>query len=254
MARRHLRLGAFVGLLVVTATLTGCGRADAGPLSKTDAAMAALDEGNIEFALAATADSAAKQPVGFRMRGPFAIEEDRQYPILDMRYTTLLGDSEQDVRIVSDGNAIHLVQDGAKTEVSAEQARFLRLGKGNGGFTDLGVSGWVQDAVVVDRPDGSRLVTGAIDVGDLLSDLARISGQAAGAGTGEELDDESAGRLQRLVRSSEFTAELDRAGLPRNLRALVDFGRDLPPELRAALGPYASPRLEVTLAVEPTAH
>ena len=138
--------------------------------------------------------------------------------------------------------------------MSAEQARFLRLGKGNGGFTDLGVSGWVQDAVVVDRPDGSRLVTGAIDVGDLLSDLARISGQAAGAGTGEELDDESAGRLQRLVRSSEFTAELDRAGLPRNLRALVDFGRDLPPELRAALGPYASPRLEVTLAVEPTAH
>jgi hypothetical protein len=34
----------------------------------------------------------------------------------------------------------------------------------------------------------------------------------------------------------------------------VDFGRDLPPELRAALGPYASPRLEVTLAVQPTPH
>jgi hypothetical protein len=254
MSRRHLRLVAFIGVLMVTAALTGCGRADADPLSRTEAAMAALDEGHIEFALAATADSGAKRPVGFRMRGPFAIQNDRRYPTLDMRYTTLLGDSETDIRIVSDGHALHLVQDGAKTEVSPQQARFLRLGKGDRGFTDLGVSGWVDDAAVVDRPDGSRLVTGSIDVGDLLSDLARISGQAAGAGTGETLDAGSARRLQRLVRSSEFTAELDRAGLPRNLRAVVDFGRELPAELRAALGPYASPRLEVTLAVEPTAH
>lgn len=254
MARRHLRLGASVGLLVVAAALAGCGRAHADPLSRTEAAMAALDAGHIEFALSATADSDARRLVGFRMRGPFAIEEDRRYPTIDMRYTTLLGDSERDLRIVSDGHAIHLVQDGARTEVSAEQARFLRLGKGDRGFTDLGVSGWVEDAAVMERHDGSRLVTGTIDVGDLLSDLARISGQAAGATTGDTLDGDSARRLQRLVRSSEFTAELDRAGLPRNLRAVVDFGRDLPPELRAALGPYASPRLEVTLAVQPTPH
>ena len=59
MGPRHLRLGAPVGLLLVmTAGLAGCGRADAdadaAPLNKTEDAMATLDEGHIEFALTAT--------------------------------------------------------------------------------------------------------------------------------------------------------------------------------------------------------
>ena len=253
MRCRLLRHYGLVGLLAATA-LAGCGRGDSGPLRETDRAMAALDAGQLDFALAATANSEAARPVGFRMQGAFASEENRKYPTLDMRYTTLLGDAQRITRVVSDGHTIHVIQDGAKTEVSPDQARLLQLGRGQRGFTDLGVSGWAKETTVVERPDGTRLVTGSVDVADLLSDLTRVSAQTGGGGTSGRLDRDSARRLQRLVRNSEFTAELDRAGLPRTLRAVVDFGRDLPAELRTALGSYASPRFEVTLAVDAAEH
>lgn len=250
MRNRSLFLGGIAALLTVTVASVACGRDGANPLSDTDRAIAELDAGRIDLSLAATATGGAAGPVGFRMQGPFAIEDGGKYPTLDMRYTAVLGDEERVTQVFSDGQAVHVVQDGARTTVPPAQARFLRLGKSGGGFTDLGVAGWVDDPAVVERPDGARVVTGTVHVADLLSDLARISGQIGGLDAGK-LDGDRGRRLQRLVRHSDFTAELDPAGLPRNLRAVVDFGRDLPAELRSALGPYASPRLEVTLAVEP---
>ena len=106
----------------------------------------------------------------------------------------------------------------------------------------------------MERPDGTRRVTGRVDVADLLSDLARINAQAAGTEAGESLDGDRARRLDRLARKSEFTAEPDANNLPRQLRAVLDFGPELPADLRAALGPYAAPRLEVSLSVAPTEH
>jgi len=240
------------GALVIL--LAGCGAGDPGPLSDAERAMAELDAGRIDFALAATAGGGEAGPVGFRMEGPFSLDQDREFPAFDLRYTSLLGDGERVIQIVSDGNAVHVVHDGARTAVPPQQARLLRLGKGDGGFTDLGVAGWLEDPVVEERADGSRRVTGRVNAADLLSDLVRISGQATGSGAIGALDGDSARRLGRLVRQSEFVAELDRRDLPRDLRAVVDFGGRLPDELRAALGPYASPRLEVTVAVQPAEH
>jgi hypothetical protein len=253
-ARRLVSLG---GAVVLALALGGCGRAESGPLADTDSAMAKLDAGRIDLAVMATTadDPHSENPVGFRMEGPFNYEGDRQFPELDLRYTSLLGGRQQAVRIVSDGRTVEVVQDsGARTPVPAQQAGLLRLGKGDGGVADLGVGGWVQDAAVVERPDGTRLVTGRVDVADLLSDLARINAQAAGTEAGKSLDGDRARRLDRLARKSQFTAELDRDHLPRRLRAILDFGPELPADLRAALGPYASPRLEVSLTVEPAEH
>ncbi len=67
----------------------------------------------------------------------------------------------------------------------------------------------------------------------------------------EKLGGDAARRIARLVRHSELRAELDPAGLPRSLRAVIDFGQRPPDELRDVLGPYATPRLEITLAVAP---
>lgn len=253
MHRRTRRSSRPACVLLMVGALAACGYGDTAPLADTDRAVAALDAGRIDLTLAATttADANAAKPVGFRIQGPFAIEQGRDYPTLDLRYTTLLGTDERVTRVVSDGHTVHVIHDGVRTEVPPRESQGLRLGSGKGGFTDLGLAGWVENPVVVDRPDDTRLVTGTVDVADLLSDLARISGQVAGAGDAEELAGDAARRVRRLVRHSEFTAEVDRAGLPRNLRAVVEFGGDLPPELRAALGPYASPRLEVTLSVGP---
>ncbi|HKY75280.1 MAG TPA: hypothetical protein VJS45_04010 [Acidimicrobiia bacterium] len=254
MGNRNLLLGGIAALLTITLTSVACGRAGANPLSDTERAMAKLDAGRIDLSLAAKAAGGAHaRPVGFRMQGTFAIEDGAKYPTLDMRYTSFLGDEERVTQIVSDGQAVHVIHDGARTTVPPAQARFLRIGKTGRGFSDLGFAGWVENPAVVERPDDTRTVTGTVDVADLFSDLARISGQIAGLDV-DKLDGEGGRRLQRLVRHSEFTAELDPAGLPRNMRALVDFGRDVPAELRSALGPYASPRLEVTLSVEPAEH
>ena len=256
MRKRRLTLGRLAALLAITAVVAACGRGDSNPLSDTERAMADLEAGRIDLTLAASAagDGGPTKPVGFRMQGPFAIHAGGKYPTLDMRYTAFLGDEERVTQVVSDGQAVEVVRNGTRTTVPPAQARFLRLGKRGAGFTDLGVAGWVNDPTVVERPDGTRIITGAVDVADVLSDLARISGQIGGLGDVDALDRDGARRLQRLVRHSDFTAELDRAGFPRNLQAVVDFGREVPAELRAALGPYASPRLEVTLAVEPADH
>ena len=254
-ARRFVALGA--SLLVFALALGACGKEVAGPLADADRAMAKLDAARIDLAVMATKadDSRSENPVGFRMEGPFSYEDDRPFPELDLRYTSLLGARQQAVRVVSDGHTVELVHDsGARTAVPPQQANLLRLGPGNGGIADLGIGGWVKDAAVVERPDGTRLVTGQVNVADLLSDLARINAQAAGTEAGKSLDGDRARRLDRLARQSEFTAELDHNDLPRQLRATLDFGPEMPAELRAALGPYASPRLEVSLSVQPTEH
>ncbi|HET9769757.1 MAG TPA: hypothetical protein VFS16_02620 [Acidimicrobiia bacterium] len=255
MRRGTRPLVALAGALAIAVASAGCGGGDANPLSDAEQAMASLDSGRIDLTLAATAPSGsgAARPVGFRMEGPFAIEAGRDYPTLDVRYTTLLGDDEHVTRVVSDGTSVDVIHDGYRTELPAEDARRLRLGRGGDGFADLGVAGWVEDPTIVERPDGTRLVTGTVDVADLLSDLARISGQTGGGGNVDALDGDSSERIRGLVRHSEFTAELDRGDLPRSLRAVVDFGLRPAAELKSALGAYAAPRLEVSLAVEPAA-
>jgi hypothetical protein len=253
MRNRRWRRGLLAGAFVLV--LAGCGAGDPGPLADAERAMAELDAGHIDFALSArTGAGEPARPVGFRMQGPFSVEEGQEFPTFDLRYTNLLGGDQSVVQIVSDGTAVSVLHDGARTPVPPQQARLLRLGSGDGGFTDLGVSGWLEDPVVEERADGSRRVTGRVDAADLLSDLVRISGQATGSDAIGGLDSDSARRLGKLVRRSEFVAELDAGHLPRDLRAVVDFGGQLPDALRSALGPYASPRLEVTLAVRPAQH
>lgn len=245
------------GAVMLALAASGCGREEPGPLADTDRALAELDAGRIDVAVMATtaADPHSENPVGFRMKGPFSYRAERPFPELDLRYTSLLGAGEQAVRIVSDGHSVELVHDsGDRTPVPPRQASLLRLGDGDGGIADLGVAGWVIDPAVVERPDGTRLVTGRVDVADLLSDLARLNASAAATQPDTSLDHGRARRLDRLTRKSEFTADLGRDHLPRRLQAVLDFGRELPAELRAALGPYASPRLEVSLSVEPTEH
>lgn len=245
------RLAAVVLAAVAGATLAACGD-DGGPLADADKAMAELHAGRLRVQLSATAGTdEATGPVGFRMEGPFSTA-DGELPVLDLRYTSLLGDDEAVTRVVSTGEAVYVVADGEVTEVPPEDAGALRLGDGGGGVADLGIAGWVRDPKVETRDDGSRTVTGTVDVADWLSDLARIGEQVGGgAGGDRRLDDEATERLQGLARSSRLTAELGPDDLPRSLRTVVDFAGRVPEELRQALGPYAAARIELTLSLEP---
>jgi hypothetical protein len=242
---------AVLAVAAVTAGAGGaCGGGEGGPLARAEDAMAELEAGRLDlrFASSAGGDGGAG-PVGFRMEGPFSMEGGA-LPVLDLRYTRLLGDRESVIRVVSTGEEAFVVADDRTVEVPPEDADRLRLGDGDGGIADLGIAGWARDPEVEERDGGVRVVRGGVDVADLLSDLARIGAQAGGGGRGERLDDDAAARLRTMARSSEFVAELGPDDLPRSLRAVVDFGGRVPDEVREALGPYASARLELTLSLE----
>lgn len=249
MRCKRLGTGTLAGLLAL-GTLGACG-ADDRPLAAADKAMAGLDAGKVRVQLTATAGlDNPTAPVGFRMEGPFSTAKGK-LAVLDLRYTRLLGDKEDVTQVVSTGEAVYVVAGGRVTEVPADHAARLRLRDGGGGVPGLGIAGWAEDAKVQKRADGTKLVTGTLDVADLMSDLARLSEQAGGGtGSGLELDADAAERLGRLARSSELAVELGADDLPRSLRAVVDFGGRVPDELRQALGPFAAARLQIELAVE----
>ncbi|HEX2043627.1 MAG TPA: hypothetical protein VHF24_13420 [Acidimicrobiales bacterium] len=80
-------------------------------------------------------------------------------------------------------------------------------------------------------------------------DRAALAGQVSGRGEEPRLDQEAAERVQSRVRSGEVEVLVDENDLPRRVRATVDFGAAVAPELQRALGPYAGVRMEVTLQV-----
>ena len=240
-----------LGAVLAAAVLVGCG-GGGGPLDEAEDAMAELDAGRMALQLSATTTGDQPTgPVGFRMEGPFSLSGDGDLPVLDLRYTRLAGGKEDVIQVVSTGEAAYVVAGGKVTEVPEEEAGALRLGGSDGGFADLGISGWVEDPEVKERADGSAVVTGRADVADLLSDLARIGAQVGGGGQGPApLGGDAARRLARLARSSRVAVEVAEDDLPRSVKATVDFGARVPDELRTALGPYAAPRLELTLTLE----
>ncbi len=251
---RTKRNRVLIASAVLVAALGACG--DDGhdnPLADAERAMAELNEGRITLELNATAGAAeATGPVGFRMEGPFSFTGDGALPVLDLQYTRLLGQNEQTSRVLSTGEAMYVVADGQTTAVPANATGGLRLGDGDGddGFADLGIAGWIEQPVTSKAKDGSRIVTGEVDVADLLSDLARTGAQAGIGLDADDLDGDAAENLRRQVKRSEMVVEIGADDLPRSVQATVDFGDDLPPKLTEVLGPYASTRIHLTLSIE----
>ena len=245
---------ALITAAALVAALGACGD-DGGdhPLADAERAMAELKEGRITLELNATAGADEPTgPVGFRMEGPYSFTGDGTLPVLDLQYTRLLGQNEQTSRVLSTGEAMYVVADGQTTEVPANATGGLRLGDGDGdgGFADLGIAGWIEQPVTSKAKDGSRIVTGEVDVADLLSDLARTGAQAGIGLDAKDLDGDAAERLRRQVQRSEMTVEMGADDLPRTVRATVDFGDDVPSRLSEVLGPYASTRIHLILGIE----
>jgi hypothetical protein len=231
----------------VAVLLAACGGGDDDdPLADAEAAMAGLQAGRIELQLSATAGGEEPTgPVGFRVEGPFSFEGDGELAVVDLAFTRLLGDEELATQVVSTGDAMYVVTDGEVVELTPEARAELRLGDGEGGVADLGIAGWVRDP----RVDG-RTVTGEVDVADFLTDLARIGEGLGGAPAAGGLDDDVAERLDALARSSSVEIELAEDDLPTSIQLDVDFGGEVPDELREALGPYASAHLALTVTLE----
>lgn len=250
-ARRALALLAGGAVL-----LAACGNDDS-ILERADRAMAKLERGELTVKLTASSgepEGRAAGPVGFSVGGRFDVAVDTTLPVLDVTYTRLLGEQQEVLNLRSDGTRMVVVTDGTTVDVPPEQARRLHLAEGDrpAGFGELGVGGWITEPTETEGPvvDGvaTRKVTGPVDAADLMSDLAVLAGQVSGQEP-SRLEGESAERVRSRVRSGDVEMLVDENDLPRRVRATVDFGSTVAPEVQKALGPYAAARLEVILEI-----
>jgi hypothetical protein len=234
----------------------GCGVGDESVLETAERRTADQQTGELSLELAATSgsDAAPTGPVGFRVEGPFSFEGEHTLAVVDFTYTQLLGGDSEEMRLVSTGSEAFVTTGGETIEVPDSELGALKLDDGDTGVAELGFAGWVDDPVLADGPavdgEATERITGTLDVPDMLSDLARIAAQVGGSEDLAPIAGDDADRIQSLVQASEVEVVLgaDDRRL-RSLRAVADFGREVPAELRDALGPYAATHLELTVSL-----
>jgi hypothetical protein len=215
--------------------------------------MAKLKTATIDLRLAASAGSGdtVSGPAGFRLSGPFSFEGNHKLAVFNLAYTQLLGSTSKVTKVSSTGSAA-FVDAGAKTyRVAQKDLGPLRLADNpSGGFNDLGIAGWVENAKTVKGTTTDR-ITGEVDAPDLLSDLARVAGPLGGDDQLAALDGAAATRLQNLVKASSIevvTGAKDHQ--LQSLHAVIDFGTRAPIELRRTLGKYAQARIDVRVSMK----
>lgn len=242
-------------LVAVGAFGGGCGwnsasSSEPGPTEAVASAQRSLDQrkaGRIEFSLTAAAEDS--EPVGFAIEGEYAFEEGRELAVLDLTYRQILGEGEIETNVISDGERAWVVVDGESTRLTEAQTGPLRVsddGTAGGAVPDLNLSEWLEDGRVKTEGTNST-VEGEVRASALISDLQDVAAQVSGR-KADDLEDDAAEQIDRAVESSRLTLESDGGSL-RRLKAVVDFGARVPPELRTALGAYAGARLELSMSV-----
>jgi hypothetical protein len=233
-----------------------CGGAKESVLRTAERRTADQQAGELSLELAASSgvDEQRTGPVGFRVEGPFSFDSENELAVVDLTYTQLLGANTEEMRLVSTGSKAYVTAAGETLEVPDNQLAALKLSDDNTGVAELGFAGWVDDPVVADGPavdgDATQRITGTLDVPDMLSDLARIAAQVGGSDDLAPIKGDDATRIQSLVKTSdvEIIVGKDDHRL-RSLHVVADFGREVPTELRDALGPYAATHLELTVSL-----
>jgi hypothetical protein len=236
--------------------LVGCGK-DNSALAQTERNLASVEAGTLDLRLAASAGVHEDEtgPVGFHLIGPFSFDSSHELAVFDLTFTRLLGGDEQVSRVRSTGESAFVTVEGKSYKVPQADLASLRVSDdGEGGLSGLGIAGWVRNAKVTPgdklRGELTDVITGEVDAGDMLSDLARVAESVGGATELAALNGDAAERLQKLVKSSSIQViTTAKSRQLRSLRAAVDFGTRAPAALRKSLGPYADARIEVSLAL-----
>ena len=234
-------------LLAVATALAGCGGGggDADEiLSQTASKLGEIRSGTLHVDLRLDPRGpAGAEAFGFRLEGPFSLGRPGSLPIAEVEYTQSVGERSATVKLISTGNRAFVETGGRTYELPPEQADQLRsaageLGEG-GGLGEFRIDEWIQDPEVDDGGDVGGAETDRVQAEldvvaaarDLLG-LLRQLGQDA-----PQLTEQDVERLADSVRSTRFelyTGKEDR--LLRRLELEAEFGLDVPPALRSALG------------------
>jgi predicted small lipoprotein YifL len=230
-----VRRAAFAALAV--AALAACG--PSGSPAENALRDTAKNLGDIRSArldLSMTAKSAASEPVGFSMKGPFALPDKEGLPVADVEVTELRGKQSTTSSFVSTGTEAYVVRDGRATKIAGG----VKVGGESGGLEALRIDGWLRHPKIEDGPGDTERITAGLDVAAAFDDLGRLGerlGTSALAGL-RPLDDAAKAQLEksakdssievvtgkkdRLLRRLVLTVTLTAAGeVPSGLRSLV---------------------------------
>jgi hypothetical protein len=249
-------------LLAACALLAGCGGGSGDDaqevLSETAAKLDEIRSGtlHLDFRLDPRGPTGAEE-FGFVLDGPFALGGSGPLPVADIEYTQTVGDDSATVTLISTGQKAFIRTEGRTYELPPEQAGQLRGAAGQlragAGLGEFAIDEWIEDAEVDEGGDvgGAETdrVRAELNVVNAVRDLAALARQLGQ--NVPQLSDQDADRLADSVRSSRFevyTGKDDR--LLRRLELEVDFGLDVPRELRSALGSLVGAKVRFELGVD----
>lgn len=230
--------------------LTACGGSGDGAHDALRDTAAKLDDiRSARMDLSLTARSAAGEPVGFAMSGPFALPDRAGLPVADLRLTELRGSKESTVTFVSTGDVAYVVRDGRARELPGG----VSVGGDNAGLGTLRIDGWLRDPKIESQGDTDKITAG-LNVAAAFTDLGRL-GQQVGtsllAGL-RPLDAEARRALERSAKDSSVevvTGHEDR--LLRRLVITVTLTGEVPPELAEMVPVTLSLSLDLANVNEP---
>lgn len=249
-------------LLAACAFLAGCGGGSGEDareaLSETASKLDEIRSGtlHLDFRLEPRGPTGAQQ-FGFALDGPFALGGSGPLPVADIEYTQTVGDDSATVTLISTGQKAYIRTEGRTYDLPAEQVKQLRGAAGQlragAGLGEFAIDEWIEDAEIDDGGDVGGTETDRVQaelnvvnaVRDLVG-LVRQLGQDV-----PQLSEQDTERLADAVRSSRFevyTGKDDR--LLRRLELEVDFGLDVPRELRSALGSLVGAKVRFELGVD----
>ena len=248
-------------LLALCALLAGCagnGEDANEVLSETAANLGKIRSGtlHVDVRLEPRGPSGA-EPFGFTLDGPFSLAGPGRLPVANVEYTQTVGEDDATVTLISTGRNAYVRTQGRTYELRPDQEAVLGGAtsqlRASGRLGEFAIDEWIEDAEVDDGGDvgGAETdhVQAELNVVNAIRDLTALARQA-----GQDvpaLTDRDADRLADSVRSSRFevyTGKEDR--LLRRLELEIDFGLDVPKELRSALGSLVGGRLVFELGVD----
>jgi hypothetical protein len=248
-------------LVAACALLAGCGgggeSADEA-LSETAAKLGEIRSGTLHVDLRVEPRGpTGTKPFGFAVDGPFSLGERGSLPVADVEYTQTVGDESETIKLISTGRNAYVETQGRTYELRPDQVAELRSAttevRTSGGLAEFAFDEWISDPELHEGGEvgGAETdqITAELDAVEAVRGLVALAGQLGQ--DVPQLGQQDAERLADSVRSSRFevyTGKDDR--LLRRLELEIDFGLDVPKELRGALGSLVGAKVSFELGVD----
>lgn len=227
-------------LVVFTALLAGCGGGGVrGDLAATGDSIGKIRAGGLDFSLLVTPRAAnAKNPFGWKLRGPFAFGD---VPTAHVVYTQIANGKTANVTLVMDKTGGYAIANGERRSLTDANLKELRGSatrvRGTG---SVDISKWVKSA----SSCGKRCAHGDLDVAAAANTLLQI------AGSSNVLSDAERNQLADATRDATYRAQWNAKHVLTNLKLHMDIGFKAPPKLKAALGELVGATFDLHLGVQ----